>query len=103
MLTNHYSSFHNVHNTRELTLNDLTQYLRIGQNSDGLDQLVIRVTSPYGSPEYISIADMLTFLRDFNNHYNSNIEIINRELKSVEPATDIIERIEKLEFLIEEN
>lgn len=112
MLNNHHSSLYSTHNTRNIDFDDITNFFKIGTDNQGHSQVVVRFGASYNQ-DYIAISDLVSFSMDLANHYNSTINQLNDELDSLkarlaefenlEPATDIVDRIEKLEFLIEEN
>lgn len=112
MLSNHYNSLYNTYNTRNIDFNDITNFFKIGTDNQGRSQVVVRTGASY-SQDYIAISDLVSFCTDLATHYNNTISQLNHELDSLkvrlaefenlEPATDIVDRIEKLEFLIEEN
>lgn len=112
MLTNHYNSLYNIHNTRDINLIDIAEFFKIGTDNLGREQIVVRTGANY-NPNYVAVSDLVSFCTDLATHYNTTISQLNDELDSLkqrlsefenlEPANDIVDRIEKLEFLIQEN
>ena len=115
MLQSHYNPVNaNYYSQREISLNDLAFFFKIAPDQYGRDQILVKTTPYYGgNDQYIAISDLFYCLNSFMDNYNTNIQTLSGELSiiksklaeldNLEPATNILDRIEKLEFLIQEN